>query len=284
MMNALIVRSIRAGPSSARNGRRAVAEFSKRTLMDKTHFESLIVDLLEKNLAAPASSTCPPAAVAFADAMVEPATISQHLPLPHDTIGRSRENGLLVYAQLRAIEIRRLPIQGDLFAWCSAIEALDDTGWIALALNIAAHRCGRDDWLRRSSDFFQNVIHRQQPSGALFQPDSTVNPEIRWYDELVLLHALSTYAVQTRSQLAELAVERATDFHLMETQPDHATREPWAIYAFYSNPRSRIQAEQILHTAEMQHPAAASATTLILLADALWCLQSSGCGGNQIER
>jgi hypothetical protein len=198
---------------------------------------------------------------------------------------------LVVYAWMRTIELETAPRTStdrdwtkQLLPWCELIEKElsakrghrpAEAGWNALALSVAATPLGRADWLPLSANIFRGLAQAQQPDGALLQPSSAINPETRWYDELVLLHALGSYAAQSRDAAIERAVERATEFHLRETQPDHATQQPWAIYAFLSNPQTRIQAEQILHTAALQDSRNLDAISLILLADTLWCLRSS---------
>ena len=58
-------------------------------------------------------------------------------------------------------------------------------------------------------------------------------------------------------------------YHLHETQPDHATTEPWGLLAFILNPDTRSLADQLLHTVRVQHPGGARGVTAILLADVL---------------
>ena len=45
------------------------------------------------------------------------------------------------------------------------------------------------------------------------------------------------------------AVHRAAHFHLAETQPDHATNQPWALFAFLWHPDTVPLADAMLHTA-----------------------------------
>ena len=54
-----------------------------------------------------------------------------------------------------------------------------------------------------------------------------------------------------------------------EIQPDHATSQPWALFAFIWNPATRYLADQVLHTAR----STSDGVSLILLADALYCVR-----------
>jgi hypothetical protein len=67
-------------------------------------------------------------------------------------------------------------------------------------------------------------------------------------------------------------VRRATEFHAGNTQPDHATNQPWALFAFLWNDATRPLAEQVLHACATQSQGE-NHLTLMLLADALYCLR-----------
>jgi hypothetical protein len=73
------------------------------------------------------------------------------------------------------------------------------------------------------------------------------------------------------------AVARATAFHQRETQPDHASAQPWGLFAFICNPQTRPLADHMLHAATVQAASGAGGVNdgvaLILLADALYCLR-----------
>jgi hypothetical protein len=203
-----------------------------------------------------------------------------------DGAGHSRPiyAGLLVYAWLRAAESATVLME-PVNAWCELLEANlakwsgsqspAAIAWSMLALRVAAAPLGRGDWIGVAAETFAQFAHDQQADGALLRPQPGTNPETRWYDELVLLHAMSSYAVETHDPVIASAVRRAAEFNMMEMQPDHATQQPWALFAFHSNPQTRIQAEQILHTAIMHGRTNLDAISLILLADALWCARSS---------
>jgi uncharacterized protein YbaR (Trm112 family) len=65
---------------------------------------------------------------------------------------------------------------------------------------------------------------------------------------------------------------------MAETQPDHATNQPWALHAFAQSPGTRPLADQLLHAGTMVSGAGGSTAgglTSILLADALYSLRLS---------
>jgi hypothetical protein len=132
----------------------------------------------------------------------------------------------------------------------------------------------RDAWTDLASDTFGKLTRSQQrDSGAFLHASPADNPETHWYHELVLLHAAASYAVQAEDRPLSAAVARNAAFHLRETQPDHATSQPWALFAFLWNPETRTMADGLLHAARAQNPSAHSILSSTLLADALYCLR-----------
>jgi hypothetical protein len=79
--------------------------------------------------------------------------------------------------------------------------------------------------------------------------------------------------VQTEDRTLAAAVARNAEFHLDQTQPDHATAQPWGLFAFIWNPRTRGLADQVLHAARVNQPEGLDGVSLMLLADALYCLE-----------
>jgi hypothetical protein len=147
---------------------------------------------------------------------------------------------------------------------------------MALALFAAGKVYVRDAWTDLASDIFGKLVRSQQsndPPGQFLRASAEDNPDSHGYHELVLLHAAASYAVQAEDRTAASAVAKATDFHLRETQPDHATSQPWGLFAFVWNERTRPVADQLLHAAAVNRPAGADGVSLILLADALYCLR-----------
>jgi hypothetical protein len=184
-----------------------------------------------------------------------------------DAHGHSRS----VYRPLLICSWLRLPTarehQGVLREW---IDTLDDGVWSWLARARAGELFGIEKWRGGAAAVFGQLAANQQVSGALLPADNSANPETRWYEELLLLHALASYAAMHPSSALDRAVQKAARFHLEETQPDHASAQPWGLLAFvqYAQPL----ADQVLHAMMMQYPGGVSGVPLLLLADVLYGL------------
>lgn len=148
--------------------------------------------------------------------------------------------------------------------------------WNALALHIAQPVYRHDGWRRLSARTFDQFARHQIPDGQFLFASPSDNPETHWYHELVILHALTSHAVQTGDATLLAAAGGNAAFHQAETQPDHATHQPWGLAAFILNPATHPLADQLLHSATAlpgASGAAVSGITSILLADALYCLR-----------
>jgi hypothetical protein len=191
-----------------------------------------------------------------------------------DAAGHQRPHypGLLVYAWRRTlakVESFLTPAQASAWAggieqWLEVLRKVSDPvgrAWATLALEGSV-----------ADSAFGQLAKQQQPSGALLKADPSKNPETLWYDELVLLHALTASAVRGGDAQMQSSL-RAAEYHLNETQPDHATSEPWGLLAFILNPNAHSLADQMLHTVQVLHPNGAAGVTAILLADVLDCLR-----------
>jgi hypothetical protein len=218
-----------------------------------------------------------------------------------DAAGHSRPvyRPLPIYAWLLAFRIRYETLPQDQFgrwdealrAWSDVLEArlgditFDDAAeipaargdlaaeaaWTAAALYQAGKVFIRDAWTDLAAATFGRLTRAQRDGGAFLATSGSDNPEPAWYHELALLHAAATYAVQAEDRAVARTVARATAFHQNETQPDHATTQPWALFAFIWNESTRPMADQLLHAAAMRSPP--DGVSLILLADALYCLR-----------
>jgi hypothetical protein len=148
--------------------------------------------------------------------------------------------------------------------------------WTALALEVAGKVFIRDAWTDLAGDVFGKLVRRQQENGAFLSAAAGDNPETLWFHEVVILHAAASYAVQTEDRALASAVAQATLYQQAETQIDHATNQPWGLFAFLWNPPTVPMADGLLH-AVTAHAASAddgvSGLTLMLLADALYCLR-----------
>ena len=145
--------------------------------------------------------------------------------------------------------------------------------WMALALFVAGKVFVRDAWTDLASDTFGRLVRGEPKRRTFLVPTPSDNPETFWFHELTILHAAASYAVQSEDRSLAAMVARSTEYHLNETQPDHATSQPWGLFAFLWNPRTHTLADQMLHAASVQHPESQDAVSLMLLADALYCLR-----------
>ena len=241
---------------------------------------------------------------ALVDRLVESSSSAQleHLAVV-DRHGHHRPvyRPLLVYAWLQAFRLTYESLPRPLFGrweeglrpWCDLLESqlgqidwpsdpvsptreasVAEAAWIALALHVAGTVYVRDAWTDLASDTFGRLVRSQASSGAMLGGDASAHPETHWYHELVVLHAAASYAVQAEDRTVADAVERATEFHQAETQPDHATIQPWAFFAFLWNDRTSLLADQVLHASSVQQASGApDAVSMVLLADALYCLR-----------
>jgi hypothetical protein len=208
--------------------------------------------------------------------------------------------GLLIYSWLQAYRIAYETLSPAVFGkweealrpWCDMLESeltatdwpadgmpasrgmsASESVWMALALFVAGKVFVRDAWLDLASDTFGKLLRGRPNRSTFLLASETDNPEILWYHELVILHATASYAVQAEDRTLAAAVARATQHHFNEIQPDHATSQPWAIFPFIWNPQTHILADQIMHYDSMQHPQGDDGVSLMLLADALYCLR-----------
>jgi hypothetical protein len=147
--------------------------------------------------------------------------------------------------------------------------AVVESIWLALAIDAEGEPHEEPD--ERVSDAFEALVRCQQPSGTFLKAGARDNPETHWYHELLLLHAATSYAALRGDRALEAAVMQAAEFHQAETQPDHATNQPWGLAAFVRNPATRPLADGVLHAAATI--GRGSGVTSILLADALYCLR-----------
>jgi hypothetical protein len=126
-------------------------------------------------------------------------------------------------------------------------------------------------WTIASANAFATICQAQQRDGAFLKTSSSDNPETHWYHELVILHAMTSFAVHSRNDIAMQSAARNAEFHLRQTQPDHATSQPWGLLAFVLH--APLLADQVLHTITTQHPGGVDGVSLLLLADALYGLR-----------
>ena len=151
------------------------------------------------------------------------------------------------------------------------INRLDDHPMSARAFHLAGELFDDRDLIERSRRIFDRLISNQQPSGEFLPLDSNANLESRWYEELILLHAVAGYCAAALNEPCALAVQKSAEFHLNETQPDHATSEPWGLLAFIQY--APAMADQLLHAMTMHNPQGITGIPLLLLCDVLYGLK-----------
>jgi hypothetical protein len=147
--------------------------------------------------------------------------------------------------------------------------------WSAAAVRAGGELCHDDAATRAAGRCLLGIVARQQPAGHFLRPDAGDNLESFWFHELQLLHAVAASGLQSRDPAALSAAARSAAYHLAETQPDHATNEPWGLPGFLCDPDAVVMADQVLHAAGVQQPGRAGGVTLILLADTLYSLRRS---------
>jgi len=213
--------------------------------------------------------------------------------------GRPAYAGLLFYSWAQTYRVCReaslkIPVESwlePLRAWCRMLETpLMGFTWplggvaarrgsetvraacAAMALYAAGGVLGEGRWTALGGDFLGHLSANQQATGAFLRSGPADNPETLWYHELTLLHAVASYAALANDPLATAAVMQAADFHLGQTQPDHATTEPWGLLAFIWRRQAHELADAMLHALAVQHPRGIDGVTSMLLADCLYCL------------
>jgi hypothetical protein len=199
-----------------------------------------------------------------------------------DRLGHARPlyNPLLAYA-LGMAAGREPRALGDLTAdWAGPADAaagdrIAAAAWAALADGVVTEKPLDAGPLA----IMERLAAGQQPSGAFLAARSSDNLESLWFHELSILHATASFAVQRGQFGLWPAVTRAVRYHLEGTQPDHATNQPWGLTAFLLVPDGWPIADSMLHAASTHAAVEGNASrglTLMLLADALYCLRQQG--------
>ncbi|HEX8914537.1 MAG TPA: hypothetical protein VF796_19465, partial [Humisphaera sp.] len=118
-----------------------------------------------------------------------------------------------------------------------AVGAADGAKLAAIAwAALAAHRGGEllhdDRTAAAARRAFRAIVARQSPAGPYLVATARDNPETLWFHELQVAHAVASYGLQSGDPDAIASARRAAAWHLNETQPDHATNQPWGLTAF----------------------------------------------------
>jgi len=98
------------------------------------------------------------------------------------------------------------------------------------------------------------------------------NPEPWWQNEMLILHALHSFALLTDDEASLMKTLACADFHLREIQPDHATNEPWSIHAYANHPDGRVTAETLLHAGLINNGGTLSPVSMLVACDAVYAM------------
>lgn len=196
------------------------------------------------------------------------------IPMPAPVLARPIDRIVIRYAPLLAIAS---PDYGEAVRYWSEVDGPvvpDDclardgarlvlACWTVLAKFVATGG-------EAAGEMFGRLVQNQQPGGALLLTTASDNPETTWYHELIILHAMTTYGLRSGSEAVLDAARRAALYHLNETQPDHATTQPWGINAFLLSAETYPLVDQLLHALMTQDPKmGADPVSSVLLADTL---------------
>lgn len=172
------------------------------------------------------------------------------------------------------------PIYRPLVAYALAVAGLDVAHILPEARRYADAGSAVGVWwavvlhqLTGEASAVEQLFARQRANGEFFDSSPYDSPDLHWYDELVVLHAAAGFASRTGGHTD--AVVRAARFHTAETQPDHATSQPWALHAFALSQDTYPLAELLLHGALAQNAGRLDYVSQLLLADSVLILESA---------
>jgi hypothetical protein len=188
-------------------------------------------------------------------ALRRPVRSTANLSLPQAGRTRPIYRPLLAYTLARGTGQHPAPAEArDRADSTSAVGAM----W---ALSLSAIGEGRD--------VFASLLSAQRATGEFLDASPYDSPDLHWYDELVLLHVLASHSALAGDESARSAIFRAAEFHTAETQPDHATTQPWALHAFGRHADTMPLADLLLHGALAQNSGRLDVISRILVADAV---------------
>jgi hypothetical protein len=162
----------------------------------------------------------------------------------------------------------------------SAGAAVAELAWLAMAARAGGMLAAGGGGPEVAGVIFHEIARRQAPCGAFVMAGRGDNLDTVWYHELVILHAVASYAVQAGDETLKSAAARGAAHVQEELQPDHATNDPWGLPGFLLCAETLPLADQVLHAATALQGAVGrggvSGVTSLLLADALYCLEVGG--------
>lgn len=125
-----------------------------------------------------------------------------------------------------------------------------------------------DHPLGLAAEVITRITDAQKPSGAFFDFRKEDNAESWWFCELVTLHAIARWwscAEPSSRASVRKAVTAAAQFHLHETQPDHATMHPWGLSAMILHPPATPLADWLIGAMQVQFAGGLDAVSTVLL-------------------
>ena len=148
--------------------------------------------------------------------------------------------------------------------------------WFALAVYSGGIAFERPAWTQLGHQVFEYLLASTQRRGTFMTTELDDNLESWWHHELVLLHAATSYAAPRRDPRWQSFLQKSAEHHYAETQPDHASTQPWGIHAFLLFPHTISMADQMIHAAVVQGGGHPEAVSMLLFADALDCVDRAG--------
>ena len=93
----------------------------------------------------------------------------------------------------------------------------------------------------------EQIIDRPGSENALHE--RSLDDLLDWwtYHELTGLHALANLAAVTGNDRWQNRVDEIAEYHLLNSQPDNTTTQPWAVFAFLARLETMIFVDQQLH-------------------------------------
>ncbi len=136
--------------------------------------------------------------------------------------------------------------------WADAAPPTDHTAtalWCALVLYEQGHLAARDVDVELADTVVHHVLGPANPAAAapLHAMREGESLDAWTWRELTGLHALANLALARRHQVWAGRVQRIALYHQHNTQPDHVTAHPWALFAFLWSQQTRLTGEQQLH-------------------------------------
>ncbi len=125
---------------------------------------------------------------------------------------------------------------------------------------------------RDAAQWLVDSIHSLAPTALRVGVDD--NPEPWWANELLILHAMTSFARMRKDDSLAEPLERCVAFHVAEIQHDHATNEPWAVHAFAMHEGGTVTAEAILHAAWLQGAGTLTPVSRLVVRDAVRALRA----------